>query len=66
VSIAAYGIALWAMTRGSLAHVAALRETSVIFAALIGTALLGERFGAARALAATLVAAGLALMNFLR
>jgi len=35
-------------TRGALAAVAALRETSVIIAAAIGTAVLGERFGRRR------------------
>ena len=34
-AVAAYGIALWAMTRAPVATIAALRETSVIFAALI-------------------------------
>ena len=38
--ISAYGIVLWAMTRAPVAGVAALRETSVIFAAVIGTLLL--------------------------
>ncbi len=50
----AYGIALWAMTRAPMAAVAALRETSVIFAAVLGTWLLKEPFGAAR-LAGTLI-----------
>jgi len=39
---AAYGIALWAMTRAPVAAVAALRETSVVFAALIGAWILRE------------------------
>ena len=43
-----YGIALWAMTRAPVAAVAALRETSVLFAAIIGTVLLKEGFGVAR------------------
>ena len=42
LSAAAYGISLWAMTRAPVAAVAALRETSVIFAALIGAWLLKE------------------------
>ena len=46
-SLAAYGIVLWAMTRAPVAAVAALRETSVLFAALIGVFLLKERFGLA-------------------
>ena len=44
-SLGAYGIALWAMTRAPVASVAALRETSVLFAALIGVFMLKERFG---------------------
>ncbi|MBI1943406.1 MAG: phosphonate utilization protein [Betaproteobacteria bacterium] len=56
-----YGIALWAMTRAPVAIVAALRETSVIFAALIGAWLLREghlkeRLGGAAAVLAGLVA----------
>jgi drug/metabolite transporter (DMT)-like permease len=46
-----------------MANVAALRETSVLFAALIGTVLLGESFGARRIAAAVVIAAGLILMN---
>ena len=48
-SLGSYGIALWAMTRAPVAAVAALRETSVLFAALIGTRWLKEPFGAGRA-----------------
>src|SRR5216683_1390370 len=47
---------------GTMAHVAALRETSVLFAALIGTVLLGERFGARRIAAAAIIVGGLVLM----
>lgn len=53
-----YGIAVWAMSLGPMAHVTALRETSVLIAALIGTRLLGEPFGARRVAAAAAVAAG--------
>lgn len=56
-SVGAYGVALWAMTRAPVASIAALRETSVLFAALIGWAWLGERFGAQRA-AGTLAIVG--------
>ena len=62
-SLGAYGIVLWAMTRAPVAAVAALRETSVIFAALIGARLLREPFGAARTAAAVVVAAGAALLE---
>ena len=42
-----YGIAIYALVLGPMAHVAALRETSVLFGALMGTLLLGEPFGRA-------------------
>jgi drug/metabolite transporter (DMT)-like permease len=58
-----YGIAIWALSLGAMAHVAALRETSVIFAAAIGALLLHEGFGRRRIVAASVVAAGLVLMN---
>ena len=57
-SIGSYAIALWAMTRAPVASVAALRETSVLFAALLGTLLLKERFGLQRALGTGVVVAG--------
>ena len=58
LSAAAYGIVLWAMTRAPVAAVAALRETSVIFAALIGAWLLKEGHLARRIAGAATVAAG--------
>lgn len=48
-SIGSYAIALWAMTRAPVASVAALRETSVLFAVLLGCWILKERFGLQRA-----------------
>jgi phosphonate utilization associated putative membrane protein len=57
-SIASYSIALWAMGRAPVASVAALRETSVLFAALLGTWLLKERFGLQRALGTVVIVAG--------
>jgi drug/metabolite transporter (DMT)-like permease len=63
LSIAAYGLVIWAQTRGTLAAVAALRETSVIVAAGIGVVWFGERFGRLRVLAATLVAVGVVLLR---
>jgi drug/metabolite transporter (DMT)-like permease len=54
-----YGIALWAMTRAPVAIVAALRETSVIFAALIGAWLLKEGHLKERLAGAAAVLAGL-------
>jgi drug/metabolite transporter (DMT)-like permease len=54
----AYGTVIWAMSVAPMAHVSALRETSVIIAALIGTRLLGEAGGKWRVGAATVVALG--------
>ena len=44
MSATAYGISLWAMARAPVALVSATRETSVLFAAMIGVLLLHERF----------------------
>ncbi len=57
-SLGAYGIALWAMTKAPVASVAALRETSVLFAALIGVLVLKERFRLQRALGTGAVVIG--------
>lgn len=58
-----YGIAIYALALGPMAHVAALRETSVLFGALMGTLLLGEPFGVRRVIAAAVIVSGLILMN---
>jgi drug/metabolite transporter (DMT)-like permease len=63
LSLVAYGIVLWAQTQAPLAEVAAIRETSVVFAALIGMKLFAERFGTRRLAAAVLVAAGIVLIS---
>lgn len=63
VATLSYAIAIWALSLGAMAHVAALRETSVLFATLIGTLLLHERFGRRRVIAAALVVVGLVTMN---
>ena len=57
-SIGSYAIALWAMTRAPVASVAALRETSVLFAAILGTLLLKEKFGLQRAIGTAVIVAG--------
>ena len=62
-SLAAYGIVLFAMTRAPLAAVAALRETSVLFAALIGAFWLKEGLGAMRLAGAASVVAGVAALK---
>ena len=63
LSTAAYGIVLWAQTRAPLAEVAAIRETSVVFAAFIGVAALGEDFGRRRVVAALVIATGIVLIG---
>jgi drug/metabolite transporter (DMT)-like permease len=62
-SFAAYGIVLWAMTRAPIAAVAALRETSVLFAALLGSLWLKEGFGWRRLAGAASVVAGIATLK---
>jgi drug/metabolite transporter (DMT)-like permease len=57
-TLASYGLALWAMTRAPIALVAALRETAVVFGALIAALWLGERITGPRWLAIGLVCAG--------
>jgi drug/metabolite transporter (DMT)-like permease len=59
LSVLAYGLVLWAQTRGSLATVAALRESSIILAAIIGSVVFHERFGRARIVAAGCVTLGI-------
>jgi drug/metabolite transporter (DMT)-like permease len=63
LSVLAYGLVLWAQTRGALAPIAALRETSVIFGAIIGTLVFREPFGRTRIAATVLVVAGIVLLN---
>ena len=59
-----YGIALWAMSHAPLAAVSSLRESSVLFAALIGAFVLGESFGRVRILSAIALLFGLVLVQF--
>lgn len=57
-SYGAYGISVWAMTLAPIALVAALRETSILFAVLIGWLAFGERMTQAKAVAAAVIVAG--------
>jgi drug/metabolite transporter (DMT)-like permease len=64
ISIAAYAIVLWAQQiSGALAPIAALREASIVFGALIGAIFLGERLGRRRAIAAAVVLAGILVLS---
>ena len=62
-SIGSYSIALWAMTKAPVASVAALRETSVLFAALLGAWLLKEKFGLQRTLGTAVVVLGVMVLR---
>ena len=57
-SLGSYGIALWAMTRAPVATVAALRETSVLFAALLGVWFLKEVFTTRRLIGTCIIVGG--------
>jgi drug/metabolite transporter (DMT)-like permease len=59
-----YAIVVWAMTQATIGAVAALRECSVVFAAIIGVAFLGEPFRGARAGAALLILGGVIALRF--
>lgn len=64
LSTLSFGSALYAFSLMETAKVSALRETSVVFAAIMGSLLLGERFGRRRLFAALALAAGLLVMQF--
>lgn len=62
-SMAAYASALWAMTRAPVALVAVLRETSVVFALVLGALFLGEKMTRRRLVATGAVLAGLVVLK---
>ncbi len=61
-AVMAYGLVIYASALAPIAIVSALRETSVIIAALIGTLVMGEPHRLERIAASALVAIGVALM----
>ena len=63
LALASYAIALWAMTLAPIGLVAALRETSVLFAAILGAALFGEPFGPKRWLALGFIVGGILVLR---
>jgi uncharacterized membrane protein len=63
LSMAAYGIAIYAMSQAFMAQVAALRETSVIFAAIFSALILKEHFHPRRYAAIAMVALGAVLLH---
>ena len=62
VSLLAYGIVIWAMQSGAMGAVSALRETSVVYAAIIGRLFLGETLSPRRIASCLAVAAGAACL----
>ncbi|MFZ0195043.1 MAG: EamA family transporter [Pseudolabrys sp.] len=63
LQLLSYGIAIWAMTAAPIAVVATLRETSVLFGAVIAVVVLKEPVRAARIVAACLIVCGLILIR---
>jgi len=63
ISMLAYGLVVWAQSRGALAPIAALREVSIVIATIIGTVIFKERFGRVRLVASIAVVAGILLLN---
>jgi len=63
MSMLAYFIAIWAMTKAPIALVAALRETSVLFAGLISLLILKEPVTRWRAAAALIIVTGVVLLR---
>lgn len=62
-SIISYGLALWAMTKAPVAMVAALRETSILFALVISVVVLKERSSIWRYIAGGIIAAGVLVLR---
>lgn len=58
-----YGVAIWAMTVAPIAMIAALRESSVLFGAMIAVVVLKEKLRASRVVAAITIVAGLVLIR---
>jgi drug/metabolite transporter (DMT)-like permease len=63
LQVLSYGIAIWAMTVTPIAIVATLRETSVLFGAVIAVVVLKEPLRAVRIAAALLIVCGLVLIR---
>jgi uncharacterized membrane protein len=64
VSLLAYGIVIWAMQFDAMGVVSALRETSVVWAALLGRVFLRETLTARRVASCCAIAAGAACLAF--
>ena len=64
LSYIVYGIVIWGFTQAPIALITALRETSIIFALLIGTFFLKEKFTLLKVIATLVIFFGVALLKF--
>ena len=64
ISYIVYGIVVWSFTQAPIALVTALRETSIIFALLIGIFFLKEKFTFLKAIATSIIFFGVVLLKF--
>ena len=64
LSYIVYGTIVWAFTQAPVPLVAALRETSIIFALLIGTFFLKEKFTLLKVIATFIIFFGVVLLKF--
>ena len=63
LSLVTYWIAVWAMTVAPIALVAAVRETSVLFAVIIGVVVLKEKASVGKIIAALVIVTGIAIIR---
>jgi drug/metabolite transporter (DMT)-like permease len=63
-SFAAYALVVWAFTQAPIAVVTALRETSIVFALLIGVFFLKERLSLVKLVSAMLTMLGALMLRF--
>ena len=63
-SFVAYALVVWAFTQAPIALVTALRETSIVFALLIGVGFMNERMDLAKVLSTMTTLFGAALLRF--
>ena len=62
-SFVAYAIVTWAFTQAPITLVTALRETSIVFALLIGVGFLGERLNLTKVASTAITLIGVALLR---
>jgi len=63
LSLLGYAIVIWALARSPMGQVSALRETSILFAVLMGTIFLGEELTVGRIVAGAMIAVGAIVLS---